>query len=150
MATQTLYHDAASDPAGHAIKAAPVTYSGYLYVEQPDYAAGQASAPSDAVAPTVTAVTPIGKISATAELVIDVDDDVAFGYTGVFVSFNGGAKQAVFRRGAFEPAFSVSSSVESLNGGKKQRLHIRPNGKWPKGTVAITVDPIDDAGNLGA
>lgn len=151
MAVQTLGYDDLGD-APSVLVATQATYACYLYVEQPDYAAGVASAPSDEVAPTATAVTSTSAaLSRSDEIVIDVDDDAAIGYAGVFVSINGAPKQAVFRRGAFESGFAALSSIESLNAGKKQRLHIRPDTRWPAGaSIAITVDSIDTAGNLGA
>lgn len=146
--SQDLTYDTLSDAATGSY--GPISYGVHLYVDLPDYNAGVASAPTDSVAPTVTAVTPVGFLDRAAEVVIDIDDDIAVGYAGVFVSFNGLPKQAIYRRGAFEPGFASLSAVESLNGGKKQRLHIRPDSRWPNGTIAITVDPIDSSGNLGA
>lgn len=141
VTVQSLGYDAPSD-ATQSLAGTQATYALHLHA---------APASTDDTAPTVTPVTPTtSRLAASDEIVIDVDDDVALGYTGVFVSFNGKPKQAVFRRGAFETGFALLSSVESLNGGKKQRLHIRPDSRWPSGTIEITVDPVDAGGNVGS
>jgi hypothetical protein len=55
------------------------------------------------------------------------------------------------RRGEFEPGFTVGSYVEPMDEdeGVRSRLHIKPDTSWPPGNIAITIDPIDTAGNLG-
>lgn len=108
--------------------------------------------PLDSDEPTTEAVTPIGEIDADDEIVIDVADDVELSYIAAFATLSGSLQKiAIFRRGAFEPGFTLGSYVEEIpeDEGVRSRLHIKPDGPWPPGNVSITVDPVDSHGNLG-
>lgn len=105
--------------------------------------------PADVALPTCAVVSPaIGDIDPDETLVVDVTDDIAIAYIAVYVTYTGTLrKETVFRRGAFEPGYSIGSAIVPIAGG--YRLHIKRDTDWPEGSVTITIDPVDTVGNVG-
>jgi hypothetical protein len=114
----------------------------------------------DAAAPQTTLVSPpAGAIAGSyedvlhTELVLDVSDDNALAYLAVFAAFGDSVNRVpVYRRGEFEPGFSAHSYVEELapDAGVAYRVHVRRDAGWPPGDVALSTDPVDAGGNVGA
>lgn len=127
---------------------------------------------SEVLAPIVAVVAPLAAEAGTGdEVVVEVSDNTDLAYIAVFASFGGGRKEVVFRRGGFEPGYTIGSYVTRsqtagrsylgsflgryvgsyLGGldGFSYTLHIRRDARWPVGPLAITVDAVDTEGNLG-
>ena len=106
------------------------------------------------IVPAVEAYTPEGEIDSDDEIAVDVTDDVELAYVAIFAKFGSTLQKVpVYRRGAFEPGFSVDSSVEEIaeEGGVRFRFHVVPDsGVWPPGEVTFSVDTVDAAGQLDA
>lgn len=108
----------------------------------------------DETEPTVTPVTTEGEldpdfeVAAITPIVIDIEDDTEVAYVGVFATLPGSTdKIAVYRRGAFEPPFDVYSYTSEPSAGVT-RLHIRHNTGWSPGSVTLSTDIVDTAGNI--
>jgi hypothetical protein len=102
----------------------------------------------DTTPPTAVVVSPpVGTdIAPDEELVVDVTDDVALGYVTVFATWEGIRKpDLLYRGGAYQPDYTIASSVEAISGGSRMRIR-RDNG-WPVGDIGLEFDLIDTAGN---
>ncbi len=88
--------------------------------------------------PAVARVTPI---------VLEIVDD-AIAYAAVFARFDGAnARTPVFRRGAFEPGYSLFSSLEIVDA-ETMRLHVRADNGWRSTVIAFDCDAVDSGGNV--
>lgn len=107
----------------------------------------------DVEAPTVEVVTPPeGELDEEETIVMDVADNMEIAYIAAFARLGTSTrKEPVFRRGTFEPGYTVGSFVEEVDDPDvRYRLHIKRDTAWPPGDVAITIDAVDGGGNLDA
>jgi hypothetical protein len=117
----------------------------------------------DVASPTITVISPTpgadpgdpgGFPAEYAEakdtpIVLELQDaGGAIAYVAVFARFGGAAERVpIFRRGAFEPGYSLHSSIEEIDE-ETVRLHVRADNGWHSTSIAFDVDVIDTGGNV--